>query len=442
MQDDPEALTTSADGVPRIGSTAVAGLRLATSVDLPAIASLVLDAVVPSFADAAGVYVLERLLRGGEPRRGSAGQVTVRRLGTRSAHRDPEVPSVVFPPGKVIAVAEDSPCARCMREGEPVIFTELDRQTLDRIRSADRDVFSRYASFLAAPLTVGGLILGFVAFARRTGVPAFCTDDVGEIARLAEAATTGIGNGLTVARQRGVVAALQRGLLAADPPQPSGCEVAGRCLPAAGQAIGGDWYDIIPLPDGRIGLIVGDVMGHGPEAAAVMAQLRAAAHALAQLDPQPAELLRHLDRVTTTLRHSTLATCVYAVIDPSRSSCTLSAAGHLPPVLVMPDGRTRVPELPAGQSLGLGSATYGQAQVPLPTGAIIALYTDGLVETRTRAFDQGVRALRCALAEAHGPLEATCDAVISSLAGQHEDDITVILARIPPEAPPPQPAIG
>ena len=129
---------------------------------------------------------------------------------------------------------------------------------------------------------------------------------------------------------------------------------AARCLPAAGQIVGGDWYDLVTLPAGRSGVIVGDVMGHGPEAAAVMAQLRAAAHALAQLDLEPAELLGHLDQVTTTLGRPMLATCVYAVIDPASQSCTLSAAGHLPPVLAMPDGTTRVPDLPAGQSLGLG----------------------------------------------------------------------------------------
>jgi serine phosphatase RsbU (regulator of sigma subunit) len=96
--------------------------------------------------------------------------------------------------------------------------------------------------------------------------------------------------------------------LATEPPMPSGLEVAGRCLPAAGHVIGGDWYDIIPLGSGRTGLVVGDVMGHGPEAAAVMAQLRAVAHALADLDLEPADLLQRLNRVTETLQAITLAT--------------------------------------------------------------------------------------------------------------------------------------
>ena len=128
-----------------------------------------------------------------------------------------------------------------------------------------------------------------------------------------------------------------------------------------------------------------------------------------------------------------LATCVYAVIDPARQSCTLAAAGHLPPVLALPDGTTRVPDLPGGQSLGLGSAVYGQARIKFPPGAVIALYTDGLVETRTRSFDQGILALRSVLPGEPGQpgqLDAACDRLVSSLAGRFEDDVTVVLARI------------
>jgi serine phosphatase RsbU (regulator of sigma subunit) len=162
-----------------------------------------------------------------------------------------------------------------------------------------------------------------------------------------------------------------------------------------------------------------------------MAQLRAAAHVLAQLDLEPAELLGHLDKVTAMLRRPMLATCVYAVIDPASESCTLSAAGHLPPVLAMPDGTTRVPDLPGGQSLGLGSAVYGQARIKFPPGAVIAMYTDGLVETRTRSFDQGILALRSALPGGNFQLDTACDMLIGSLAERFEDDVTVVLARIP-----------
>jgi serine phosphatase RsbU (regulator of sigma subunit) len=290
---------------------------------------------------------------------------------------------------------------------------------------------SRYACFLAVPATAGAEVTGFLAFARTACPAAFTDADAATAARLAAGTGTGIANALTLMRHRFIADTLQHSLLAAEPKAPQGLEVAARCLPASGQIVGGDWYDLITLPAGRSGLIVGDVMGHGPEAAAVMAQLRTAAHALAKLDLQPAELLGHLDQVTATLRRPMLATCVYAIIDPASQSCTLSAAGHLPPVLAMPDGTTRVPDLPDGQSLGLGSAVYGQARINFPPGAVIALYTDGLVETRTRSFDQGILALRSLLPSGHCQLDTACDKLIGSLAQRSEDDVTVVLARIP-----------
>ena len=212
---------------------------------------------------------------------------------------------------------------------------------------------------------------------------------------------------------------------------PGQLEIAGRCLPAAGTDAGGDWYDIIPLPGERTGLIVGDVMGHGPEAATVMTRLSAAAYALADLDLPPGEVLRQLNRTAIALPQATLVTCAYAVVDPGDQSCDIATAGHLPPVLALPDGSTRVPGLPGGQSLGVTTASYGQARVRLPPGTILALYTDGLVETRTRPFDQGIRALRSALSGQRQHLDATCEELISALGETGEDDITVVLARIP-----------
>jgi hypothetical protein len=406
-------------------------LRLRTSLDLAEIARLVLDATVPGFADAAAVYAAEQLVTTGEPRSGRDRKVTARRLGTRLAHEPRPVTQASFPAGEVIALDADSPCGRCVHAGEPVVLTRLDSTPLDWVRPGRREMMSRYASFLAVPAVSGSRAAGFLAFARTADSAAFSDADAAAAARLAAGTGTGIANALTLLRQRSIADTLQQSLVAAEPTVPPGIEVAARCLPAAGQIVGGDWYDILALPAGRCGIIVGDVMGHGPQAAAAMAQLRAAAHALAQLDLEPAELLSHLDRTTTTLGRTVLATCVYAVIDPSSQSCTLSAAGHLPPVVAAPELGTRVPDLPAGQSLGLGSAVYGQARIKLSPGAVIALYTDGLVETRTRSFDQGISALRAVLDCHHGRLGTACDMLIASLAERSEDDVTVVLARIP-----------
>jgi hypothetical protein len=404
-------------------------------MDLAETTRMTLDAVVPSFADAAVVFAAEHLLRGGDPvLAGSGGQdvsgrVTVRRVGTRFAHDGPD-PSVL-PSGEAVALAHDSPYAQCMTVGKPVVFDRPDSEMLDQAGPGGRAALFRYASFLAVPVNAGITAAGLITLARAPGRPAFGDSDIADIARLAVCAGISIANVVTLARHQSITDSLQRGLIVAEPAQPEHLDVAGRCLPADGHLVGGDWYDIIPLPEDRTGIVVGDVMGHGPEAAAIMAQLRAAAHVLAQLDLEPAELLRRLDRLIETLPGMPLATCVYAVIDPSGQCCTLAAAGHLPPVLVLPDGRTRTLNLPSGQSLGVGSVNYGQARIKLPPGAVIALYTDGLVETRARSFEEGISALRSELVRARVSLHATCDALIRSLARHPEDDITLILARIP-----------
>ncbi len=406
-------------------------LSLGTSLDLPEIARLTLDALVPGFADGAGVFALEHLLKGGEPAgQADGGQVVARRLGTRFAGPGRRVCDGVFPAGEVIAFAPSMPWARCVQSGTGIIFGPPDDHTLERIRPDGREIILGFTSFLSVPMIARGVVTGFLSLARAPGKPAFGDSDAAAAARLAAYAGLGIANAVTLTRQRSIADALQRGLLVTEPAVPFGLEIAGRCLPAAGHAIGGDWYDIVPLPGHRTGIVVGDVMGHGPEAAAVMAQLRAAAHALADLDLAPAELLNRLNRSAARLQRITLATCAYAVIDPAGGSCTLAGAGHLPPILALPDGTTRVPELPAGQSLGLGLASYGQARIKLPPGAILALYTDGLVESRTRSFEHGILALRSALAWRQGHLETICDALIKSLGERCEDDVTLVLARV------------
>ncbi len=446
MTEDPDATAGRQVRLPRPalpaeGSPAVAGggLSLGASIDLAEITRLVLAASVPGFAGGASVFALEHLLRGGEPagraHASHGAQVVARRLGAKFAIPGRRVPDGAFPPGEVLAFAADSPLAACVNSGAPTLFGEIGRQGMEQLGPAGREVLSGYTSFLAVPMTAQDTVAGLLVLVRAPGAPAFSERDATAAARLGAQAGAGILNALTLIRQRSIADALQRGLLAAEPVTPPGLELAGRCLPAAGHVIGGDWYDVIPLSASRTGLVVGDVMGHGPEAAAIMAQLRTAARALADLDLAPADLLQRLNRVTATLPRITLATCAYAIIDTDARTCTLAGAGHLPPILALPDGTTRVPELPPGQSLGIGVASYGQARIKLPPGAILALYTDGLVESRTRSFDQGILALRSVLAREHGNLEAICDALITSLAGRCEDDITVILARVPAERP-------
>lgn len=406
-------------------------------MDIDDLVSITLEAVVPGYADAAFISTAESLVQSGTPavtravRADASGRVVVRRAGARFAWGGLDASTV--PPGEVIVFAGGSPYARCVSDGKPVMFSRAESPIMEDPSPGSREVLSRYASFLVVPLKADGAVVGLLTLARDSVRPEFSDGDIAGITRIAASAGTGITTMAELERHRAVSAALQKGLLDAESVPPEQLDVAGKCLPSGGYPIGGDWYDVIALPNGRTGIVVGDVMGHGAEAAALMAQLRAAARVLAQTDTEPGELLARLNRLIPTLAPEPLATCLYAVIDAGDQSCTLSAAGHLPPVLAIPGPGARVLDLPSGLSLGIGSAEYGQARVKMRPGAIIALYTDGLVETRARPFEQGITVLRTELARAEGPLEDTRDAIIRSLGGAdgQEDDVTLVLARIP-----------
>jgi hypothetical protein len=432
------------------------GLAPSTAVSWPAsgltlseIAGLVLEAAVPRFADAVAVFALEGLLVGGEPDGQAAGeQVIVRRLGSGYARAGHPVADPAFAAGEVLALDGGSPCSRCVRGGGPVIFGETNGRVLERAGHRDgtgatgaTGIMPGYSSLLAVPMTAGQVVTGFLLFARGPTAPPFTAGDAGQVAALATRAAGGIASACLVIGQQRVVAVLRQRLIPPVPRAPAGIEVAARCLPAPGQVSSGDWYDILALPGGRAGLIAGDAMGHDQQAAAAMTQLRAVAHALGDLDLPPAEVLRRLDRTTAALGIVTFATCIYAVIDPARHSCVVARAGHLPAVIAWPDGTTSAPDLPSGLPIGLGTAIYGQLTLRLPPGAILALYTDGLVDTRTRSSDEGVLELRSVLAGQAGSLDDACDHLLRSLAPRREDDTTVVLARIPPGRPLPPPPV-
>jgi Stage II sporulation protein E (SpoIIE)/GAF domain len=411
------------------------GLRLSVSLDLDEITGQVLDLAVPRFAGAASVFVLEQLVSDGRP--GGGDGVVLRRLGIRHGTGRPEVAEVTFPQGEVLACAPDTTYARCVIHGSPVISADVDWQTVERVahRPGGPEALSRYRSFLAVPMASRSGTAGVLAFARSADWAGFGDDDAALVAGMAAQAGTCVEGACLLLRHQRTAEALQRGLLMGEPMMPAGIEVETRCVPAVGEYIGGDWWDVVALSEGRAGLIVGDAMGHGPEAAAVMAQLRAAAHALAELDLAPAELLRRLDRTAGMLRNAVfapIATCVYAVIDPARESVTVAGAGHLSPIVILPDGTLRVPELPPGLPLGLGAAIFSQIRLRLPAGATLALFTDGLIETRSRTCDQGLLELRSVFGRERGALAQTCDSVLRALAGHGEDDATLVLARIPP----------
>ncbi len=411
--------------------------RVGTTLDLTRTAREVTEVVVPEFADAAAVFVLERLLTAEEPMLDVASSsALVRRLAARLAGQPAAVTDNLLRPGEAFLFGAESPSYRAMTSGSPVVTGYLDRETADRLarRPGGREPDASYTSFLSVPLIARGVVLGCVTFARVVGREGFAPADTEIAAELAAHAAVCIDNARLYHRERRVAFVLQQGLLPEEPRVPEGLEVAARYLPVGTSMVGGDWHDIVALPGGRTALIMGDAMGHGPEAAAVMVQLRTAAHTLADLELPPEEVLRRLDRMAAAMSGTPYATCLCAVLDPAASSCVVAKAGHPPPVLALPDGRTELPDLPAGLPLGLAAGSFETVRIDLPPGAVLALYTDGLVESRTRPLEDGLHALRdalgAALAKPGATLDGACEEIIQALRQRGEDDLTLLLARI------------
>jgi hypothetical protein len=423
---------------PRATWLSEAAARIGTTLDLTETAREVAEVAVPGFAEAAAIFGRETLFAAdelGAPRLGSG--VVVRRLAASVSGQTGTATDGMLPPGEVLVFGEGSPSARAMTTGEPVLSDHLDAETTQRLarRPDATRIAAGYRSFLAMPLIARGAVVGVATFGRSPASPAFSPDDIAVAGELASRAAVCIDNARLYHRERRTALALQAGLLPGRPDVPAGLEVASEYLSVGASVVGGDWHDIVALPGGRAALIVGDAMGHGPEAAAVMVQLRTAAHTLAGLDLPPGEILRRLDEMAAGMAEP-FATCIYTVVDPSAGAIVATRAGHLPPVLVLPGGATRVLDLPAGLPLGLAAEEFESTEAPLPPGATLALYTDGLVESRSLPVDEGMAALCAALgtalADPAAPLDEAC-ATITRKLEHHEDDVTLVLARVRPE---------
>ncbi|WP_279628225.1 ATP-binding SpoIIE family protein phosphatase [Streptomyces recifensis] len=228
--------------------------------------------------------------------------------------------------------------------------------------------------------------------------------------------------------------ALQRALLPQRLPELPSCTAAARYLPTdRGVAVGGDWYDVITLGGGRTALVIGDVMGRGVRAAAVMGQLRTAVRAYARLDLPPHEVLQLLDGLAVEIDANQIATCVYAVHDPNEGRLVYASAGHLPILVRDENGEVLRADEPTGPPLGTGGWVHSSGSVPLGPGATAVLYTDGLVERRDQDLDEGIAALARALSGATGTPQVVCDRLVRSagVTADHDDDVAVLVLQHP-----------
>ncbi|GGV34846.1 hypothetical protein GCM10010182_68480 [Actinomadura cremea] len=415
-----------------------AGRRIGSTLDLTLTARETVAVTVPRFADAGAVYVLERRLADDDtPPHGARddGSVVVRRLAVAFADDDPGHWAAAFPTGEVVVYPPASPYARCVATGRTIEFGGEDAlDTIARRTGRVVDGVLDHVSLLAVPLTARGLPLGYAVFSRKRGRAPFGPADAALAAELAARAATGIDNACLYRREHRTATALQAGLLPTRVTVPPGLRIAHRYRPARA-AVGGDWYDVVPLPDERVAIVIGDSVGHGVTAAAAMGQLRVAAHTLVSCELPPAEVLARLDAIAQDLDAAQFATCLCVVCDPATLRCELACAGHPPPLLALPDGTARHFAVADGLPLGVADpahpAEYEQVSAVLPPDGVLAFYTDGLVESRLRNIEEGIARLASALVASHaagGSLEDTADGVLSLLADQRgQDDIALLL---------------
>jgi PAS domain S-box-containing protein len=422
-----------------------AGTHIGTTLDVTRTAQELADMVVPQLADEATVDLLDTVFSGNEPAPGPlVGTVVLRCAAHQSVFEG--VPEAVVKPGDIDSHPGSSPPARSLATGKAVLTCVDDPTFFSSIgySPARAEMMRKFGthSVLAVPVRARGVTLGVAVLSRGQRAEPFEQDDVLLAEELTARAALSLDNARRYTRERATALALQRSLLPHRLPGQSAMEVAGRYLPASAHAgVGGDWFDVIPLSGARVALVVGDVVGHDIQASAIMGRLRAAVRTLADIDLPPDEFLTRLDEMVRTSHEADAAsaddadrdlyaTCLYAIYDPVSRRCSLARAGHPLPVLVTPDGVVSFLDLPACPPLGLGGLPFESTEIELPPGSILALYTDGLIESRDRDMDLGFDRLRHVLARREPSLETACDNVLAAvLPDRPDDDVALLIAR-------------
>ncbi|MGW3360403.1 SpoIIE family protein phosphatase [Streptomyces bungoensis] len=420
-----------------------AATGIGTSLDVVRTAEELVGVLVPQYADFASVDLLDWVLGAEEPPMIPDGTVRLCRVAHGSTREG--TPGAALKLGEADVYQPSSPPARALREGRAVLAQAGEPAFVEWL--AERDARSPEGrrhrlgvhSMLAVPLRARGTPLGVAVCVRIAHPDDYGGDDAVFAEELASRAAVCIDNARRFARERSTALALQHSLLPRGLPGQAAVEVAHRYLPCGSVAgIGGDWFDVIPLSGSRVALVVGDVVGHGIKSSATMGRLRTAVRTLADVDLHPDELLTHLDDLVTHLASDDSgeevaelgATCLYAVYDPVSRRLSLAAAGHPAPAVVLPGREPEFVAMTAGPPLGVGGLPFEAAELELPEGSVVALYTDGLVEDRDRDVDHATEELRRALGAPADSLEALSDDVLKAvLPGQPTDDVALLLVR-------------
>jgi hypothetical protein len=414
--------------------------RIGDTLDIDDVARVLLDAIVPHFCNVAGLLLLESLAGDDElPSHGPEGSLPLRRIALLHDRKDPAW-EATFPTGEILRYPANTPYYRCMDTGAPVLETTITKSQASEIAKAWRRKpvakLLSGASMVVLPLIARGTMLGFFGCTRQEGFRRFDAYDVEIGMDFATRAAVFIDNARRYSREHATALTLQRSMLPTGLSAPSSVEVRHRYLPGSKMIeVGGDWYESIALPGGRVALVVGDVAGHGVRAAVTMGRLRTAIHTLAMLELPPADSLLQLDELMHTLgeREPHFATCAYAVFDAVSGECEVAVAGHLPPLLVHPDGSNELLDVPPSPPLGIGNGEVESRQFKVEDGSLFVLYTDGLVENKGQDISDGLARLRGIFGPGSPtrPLEDLCKATLDGVYSDHQrDDIAVLIARL------------
>ncbi|MER6348716.1 SpoIIE family protein phosphatase [Streptomyces sp. NPDC001595] len=430
-----------------------AGTCIGRTLDVMRTAQEVAEFSVPRFADFVVVDLLEPVLSTAGhgtwlTDAGPASAAPVMRRAGMSSVRE-GCPEAVARIGDRVEFFLPLPQdTRMLLSGEPVLIPVLDPYdepwaTEQPERAARMREFGLH-SLISVPMRARNTVLGLTTFVRSLNPASFQPDDVLVARELVARAALCVDNARRYTREHTAAVTLQRSLLPHALSGGTALEVASHYLPAdATGGVGGDWFDVIPLSGARVGLVVGDVVGHGITAAAAMGRLRTAVQTLADMEMPPDDLLAHLDDLVLRLSEEKStdeaadsaasflgATCLYAVYDPVGGRCVMARAGHPPPVVVTPDGRVDFPAPPAGPPLGLGGIGFETGEIELPANSLLGLYTDGLIVGADRDMEQGMARLGEILARTGADLDLLCESAVRRLVPvPRSDDIALLLAR-------------
>jgi serine phosphatase RsbU (regulator of sigma subunit)/anti-sigma regulatory factor (Ser/Thr protein kinase) len=413
--------------------------RIGGALDLDQLAPELVSILVPHFCNSAGLLMLESLLGDGDHEDTARGSARfVRRLAL--AHDDGDDGwAAAFPIGEILRYPADSLYTRCLDTSKPVSVVMTDEAAHELAAKWRRTPVARLIagdSMLALPILAGEAMLGFFVCARRSGFHRFDAYDTEIGMEFASRAALFVDSARRYSRERATALTLQRSMLPTGLSHPASVEVKHRYLPGSKLIeVGGDWYESIELPGGRVALVVGDVAGHGVRAAVTMGRLRTAIKTLTMLELPPAETLQRLDELMHELGvfEPHFATCVYAVYDSVDGSCEIASAGHLPPLLVRPDGTSEYLDLPPAPPLGIGASPIVSRRLTIEDGSLLVMYTDGLVERRTEDIDEGLARLRAVFGpqSPSAPLEELCRSALADVYDDHQrDDIAMMVARL------------